>query len=39
MMPGDATIWLMIAVLGVATFLIRFSFLGLMGDRDMPPWL
>lgn len=32
-----AEIWLIIAVLGVGTFLIRFSFLGLIGDRDMPP--
>ena len=30
-------IWLIIAVLGAGTFLIRFSFLGLIGDRPMPP--
>ena len=33
----DAQIWSIIAVLAVATFLIRFSFLGLIGDRPMPP--
>ena len=33
--PG--TIWLIIGVLAVGTFLIRFSFLGLIGDRPMPP--
>ena len=32
-------IWLIILVLGVCTFLIRFSFLGLIGDRPMPPFL
>jgi len=36
---SDAEIWLIIAVLGVCTFLIRFSFLGLIGDRPMPPFL
>ena len=36
---SPATIWIVIAVLGVATFLIRFAFLGLVGDRQMPPWL
>ncbi|MEM7472500.1 MAG: AzlD domain-containing protein [Pseudomonadota bacterium] len=32
-------IWLIIAALGVGTFLIRFSFLGLVGDRPIPEWL
>ena len=36
---SDAQIWLIIAVLGVGTFLIRFSFLGLIGDRKMPDWV
>lgn len=31
------TIWFIIGVLGIGTFLIRFSFLGLIGDRPMPP--
>ncbi len=30
-------IWLIIALLGVGTYAIRFSFLGLIGDRKMPP--
>lgn len=30
-------IWLIIVVLGIGTFLIRFSFLGLIGDRPMSP--
>ncbi len=32
-------LWTVIAVLGVGTFLIRFSFLGLIGDRPLPEWL
>lgn len=32
-------IWLVIALLGVGTFLIRFSFLGLLGNRPMPEWM
>ena len=32
-------IWLVIAILGVGTYLIRFSFLGLLGGRDLPEWL
>lgn len=34
---SDAEIWLIIVALGVGTYLIRFSFLGLIGDRPMPP--
>jgi len=34
-----AEIWFIILVMGVCTFLIRFSFLGLIGDRLMPPFL
>ncbi|OIP83862.1 MAG: hypothetical protein AUK37_06600 [Rhodobacterales bacterium CG2_30_65_12] len=32
-------IWTVIAGLGLGTFLIRFSFLGLVGDRPLPGWL
>lgn len=34
---SDGAIWLIIAALAVGTFLIRFSFLGLIGNRPMPP--
>ena len=34
----DATIWVIILVMGLGTYLIRFSFLGLVGDRKMPEW-
>jgi len=36
---SDAEIWLIIALMGVGTYLIRFSFLGLIGDRPMPPFV
>ncbi|MDE0969537.1 MAG: AzlD domain-containing protein [Octadecabacter sp.] len=32
-------IWTIIIVLGVGTYLIRFSFLGLIGDKDLPEWV
>ena len=32
-------IWGIIVALGLGTMLIRYSFLGLMGARDMPPWV
>ena len=33
----DTQIWIVILALGAGTFLIRFSFLGLIGTRAMPP--
>jgi branched-subunit amino acid transport protein len=36
-MIESSVIWTVIVVLGVGTFLIRFSFLGLIGGRAMPP--
>lgn len=32
-------IWLIIVALGLGTFLIRFSFLGLVGARELPPFV
>lgn len=34
----DGTIWLVIVVLGVTTYLIRLSFIGFMGGRETPDW-
>ena len=31
--------WFITIALGVGTFLIRFSFLGLIGDRPSPPFI
>lgn len=36
---SDLTIWFVIVILGVGTFLIRWSFLGALGDRDLPQWV
>ncbi len=36
---STAEIWLIIALMAVGTFVIRFSFLGLIGDRPMPPFV
>ncbi|MEO1329377.1 MAG: AzlD domain-containing protein [Pseudomonadota bacterium] len=33
---SDLQIWSVILGLGVATYAIRFSFLGLLGDREIP---
>lgn len=39
-MPASATeIWTVILVLGVGTYLIRWSFLGALGSRDLPGWV
>ncbi len=32
-------LWLIILALGIGTFLIRFSFLGFLGNRELSPWL
>lgn len=39
MNASTGEIWLIIAGLAAGTFLIRFSFLGLVGDRPLPGWL
>ncbi|MGR3500882.1 AzlD domain-containing protein [Pseudaestuariivita sp.] len=36
---SDLVIWTVIVFLGIGTYLIRFSFLGFLGDRELPPWL
>jgi branched-subunit amino acid transport protein len=36
---SNENIWLIIVLLGLGTFLIRFSFLGLVGGRQMPEWV
>ena len=38
MSASGATVWLVIVALGAGTFLIRFSFLGLIGSRPLPDW-
>lgn len=35
---SDTLIWTVIVLLGIGTFLIRFSFIGLVGDKELPAW-
>ncbi len=35
---SDTTFWILTICLGIGTFLIRFSFLGILGGRQMPDW-
>jgi branched-subunit amino acid transport protein len=32
-------VWIVIAAMAVGTYLIRFSFLGMIGDRKLPDWV
>lgn len=36
---SDPAIWGVIAALGIGTYAIRFSFLGLLGNRAFPDWV
>jgi branched-subunit amino acid transport protein len=36
---NDQDIWLVIIALGTGTYLIRYSFLGILGGRQLPEWL
>lgn len=38
-MISDAQFWTLTILLGIGTFLIRFSFLGFLGGRQLPDWL
>jgi branched-subunit amino acid transport protein len=38
-MIDHATLWIVIAGLAVGSFGLRFVFLGLIGNRPMPPWV
>ncbi|NVO28596.1 AzlD domain-containing protein [Donghicola sp. C2-DW-16] len=37
-MISDLDFWILTIALGIGTFLIRFSFLGIFGGRQMPDW-
>ena len=39
-MDIDSTqVWIVIILLGLGSFGLRFVFLGLIGDRPLPPWI
>lgn len=38
-MIDKATLWTVMPLLGIGTYLIRLSFLGLIGSRPLPPLL
>lgn len=38
-MIDTSTIWIIIIGLGLGSFALRFSFAGLVGNRQMPEWL
>lgn len=38
-MIDRGTFWLVVVVLAVCTYLIRFSFLGVLGNRPLPMWM
>lgn len=38
-MIATADIWLVIFGLGIGSFALRFTFIGLIGSRPLPPWV
>lgn len=38
-MIDATTLWIVIIGLGLGSFFLRFVFIGLVGNRAMPPWL
>lgn len=38
-MIETGTIWIVIAGLGLGSFGLRFLFLGVIGNRPLPPWI
>ena len=38
-MIDNGTLWVVIIGLGVGSFLLRFAFLGFVGDRPLPEWM
>ena len=38
-MISGTELWIIIIGLGVGSYALRFAFIGLVGDRPLPPWL
>ncbi|MDU9005659.1 AzlD domain-containing protein [Sedimentitalea todarodis] len=39
MSPDPVTLWTVIIGLAIGSFALRFVFIGLVGNRPLPPWL
>lgn len=39
MTMSDTQIWTVVILVALGTYLIRFSFIGLIGDRELPAWV
>ena len=38
-LSGTATLWIVIIGMASGSYLLRFTFIGLVGNREMPEWL
>ncbi|MEO0372642.1 MAG: AzlD domain-containing protein [Pseudomonadota bacterium] len=38
-MIDQSTLWIVIIGLGLGSYIFRFAFLGIIGDRELPPWI
>ena len=38
-MIDKTTLWIVILAVGIGSYAMRFVFIGLIGDRPLPPWL
>ena len=38
-MIDNSTIWITILSVGIGSYLMRFLFVGVIGDRPLPPWI
>lgn len=38
-MIDTTALWIVILALAAGTYAIRWSFIGLIGDRELPPWV
>ncbi|MEE4189797.1 MAG: AzlD domain-containing protein [Roseobacter sp.] len=38
-MIDKSNLWIVILCLGLGSYILRFAFIGLVGDRTMPEWL
>ena len=38
-MIDSTTIWITILSVGIGSYLMRFLFIGVIGDRPLPPWI